>query len=138
MRQHTNGKMVLESIGGLISAGVFIYENGLLRFQSATLQETAYGLLVEKQQRKLHETYTIYLEQRYLGFINEKERKTFSQKRRVEWFSRERKTFSQKRRVEWFSRERKTFSQKRSVEWFSRERKIFSQKRRAQWFSRGP
>ncbi|XP_038056299.1 adenylate cyclase type 10-like isoform X2 [Patiria miniata] len=71
----TPAHKVLESIGGLISAGVFIYENGLLRFQSATLQETAYGLLVEKQRRKLHERYAIYLEQRYLGFSKKKKKR---------------------------------------------------------------
>ncbi|XP_071786776.1 adenylate cyclase type 10-like [Asterias amurensis] len=69
---------VLESIGGLVSAGVFIYENGQLRFQSSTLQETAYALLVEKQRRKLHERYAVYLEHRYLGFIKKKKKSRFS------------------------------------------------------------
>ncbi|XP_022079570.1 adenylate cyclase type 10-like isoform X2 [Acanthaster planci] len=81
---------VLESIGGLTSAGVFIYENGQLRFQSVTLQETAYGLLVEKQRRKLHERYAVYLEQRFLGFAKKK-KKSFSLRKKKSRMVQERK-----------------------------------------------
>ncbi|XP_033097374.1 uncharacterized protein LOC117101506 [Anneissia japonica] len=37
----------------------------MLRFESKSLQETAYSLLIDKQRRKLHETYASYLESQY-------------------------------------------------------------------------
>lgn len=64
--QHTPPDKVRRTIGELLSAGVFIFDNGLIRFQSVTLQETAYTLLVQKLCKKLHERYAIFLENKYL------------------------------------------------------------------------
>ncbi|KAJ8028262.1 Adenylate cyclase type 10 [Holothuria leucospilota] len=66
LMHHTSPDKVRKTIGELLSAGVLMFENGLIRFQSLTLQETAYTLLVEKLRRKLHERYALYLERKYL------------------------------------------------------------------------
>ncbi|XP_071487219.1 adenylate cyclase type 10-like [Diadema antillarum] len=73
------------TIGALQSAGVLAYGGmggsdstsggssagcGWLRFQSITLQETAYALLLEKQRRKLHEKYATFLENYHLARRN--------------------------------------------------------------------
>lgn len=69
------------TIGSLQSAGILVFGSGgalptnsttsmkagSLRFQSVTLQETAYALLLEKQRRKLHERYATYLEEHHLS-----------------------------------------------------------------------
>ncbi|XP_041455605.1 adenylate cyclase type 10-like [Lytechinus variegatus] len=70
------------TIGSLQSAGILVFGSGgalptvtksttmtagSLRFQSVTLQETAYALLLEKQRRKLHERYATYLENNHLS-----------------------------------------------------------------------
>ena len=92
------------TIGALLSAGILMYgrgggpaavtaENttavgagaGSLRFQCVTLQETAYALLLEKQRRKLHEKYAMYLENHHLcrrnGETSNGEKKLFGKHR---------------------------------------------------------
>ncbi|XP_072039870.1 adenylate cyclase type 10-like [Amphiura filiformis] len=67
LMSHMSSDKVHQSIGALLSASVFFYDNGQLRFRSSTLQETAYSLLLDKQRCKLHEQYAMYLEKKYLG-----------------------------------------------------------------------
>ncbi|XP_071950991.1 adenylate cyclase type 10-like isoform X2 [Antedon mediterranea] len=63
--QNLTTSKVQQTIGNLLSSGVFVFRAMMLRFESTSLQETAYSLLIDKQRRKLHETYASYLESQY-------------------------------------------------------------------------
>lgn len=70
LMHHTPPNEVRKTIGDLLSAGVFTFDKGMIHFQSITLQETAYSLLVEKLCKKLHERYAVFLENKYLKISN--------------------------------------------------------------------